>query len=141
MKPLNVALLIVLDLATLLTVLLVLSYHGMSHLLIFLLGLLLLLAVLYDFQSGRLSALFSDFLGLNGSDELGRIKWLPVILALLLLVLSLPVLLEHGFVNDAQRWAMQDGRFIRVALPAATGGVAVIIIAVWTILSGSKNNK
>jgi hypothetical protein len=36
---------------------------------------------------------------------------------------------------------MKDGRFIRVALPAATGGVAVIIIAVWTILSGSKNNK
>ncbi|MBM4235104.1 MAG: hypothetical protein FJ152_01350 [Firmicutes bacterium] len=117
----------------------VLSYFGMSHLLILLLGFIILVAAIYDLQSGQLSALFSDFLGLESSTDLGRFRLLPVILAALLLFLSLPVVFEHGLVNEAQRWAMQQGgQLIRVALPASVGALAVISIAVGTILSGLK---
>ncbi len=117
----------------------VLSYFGMSHLLILMLGVIILIAALYDLQRGCLSANFSDFLGLESPNDLGRFRWLPVILAALLLFLSLPVVFEHGMVNEAQRWAMQQGgQLIRVVLPAAAGGLAVIIIAVGTILAGIK---
>ena len=139
MKPRTVAIFIAVDLASWLILLLVLSYFGMSHLLILMLGVIILIAALYDLQSGCLSAFFSDFLGLEGPNELGRFRWLPVILAALLLFLSLPVVFEHGLVNEAQRWAMQQGgQFIRVALPASFGALAVIAIAVGTILSGLK---
>ena len=139
MKPKTIALFIAVDLATWLIVLLVLSYYGMSHLLILLLGFIILIAAIYDLQSGQLSTFFSDFLGLESSTDLGRFRLLPVILAALLLFLSLPVVFEHGLVNEAQRWAMQQGgQFIRVALPASFGALAVIAIAVGTILSGLK---
>jgi hypothetical protein len=141
MKPRTVALFITIDLVTLLIVLLVLSYYGMSHLFLLLLGIVILILAIYDLQSGLLSALFSDFLGIENPSELGRFRWLPVILAALLLLLSLPVVFKHGFTNEAQRWAMQHGQFIRVALPAIVGGLAIIAIAVGTILSGSKNKK
>jgi hypothetical protein len=139
LKPKTVAIFIALDLATWLIVLLVLSYYGMSHLLILILGLVILFAALYDLKSGRLSAFFSEFLSLEGPNELGRFRWLPVILAALLLFLSLPVVFEHGLVNEAQRWGMQQGgQFLRVVLPAAVGGLAVIAVAVGTILAGIK---
>ncbi len=141
MKPQKVALFITVDLATLLIVLLVLSYYGMSHLLLLLLGLIVLIMALYDLQSGLLSAFFSDFLGLENPSELGRLRWLPVILAAILLMLSLPALFNHGLVNEDQRWAMQHGQFIRVALPAMLGGMAIIAIAVGTIISGSNKKK
>ncbi len=119
--------------------LLVLSYYGMSHLLILLFGLIALIAAIYDLLSGRLSVFFSNFLGLESSTDLGRFRWLPIIMAALLLALSLPVAFEHGLVNEDQRWAMQQGgQFIRVALPAAVGGLAVIAVAVGTILAGRK---
>jgi hypothetical protein len=139
LKPKTVAIFIALDLATWLIVLLVLSYYGMSHLLILILGLVILFAALYDLKSGQLSAFFSDFLSLEGPNELGPFRWLPVILAALLLFLSLPVVFEHGLVNEAQRWGMQQGgQFLRVVLPAAVGGLAVIAVAVGTILAGVK---
>ncbi len=141
MNPRTVALFIAIDLASLLTVLLVLSYYGMSHLLLLLLGLVILIAAVYDLQSGLLSAYFSDFLGLESPSELGRFRWLPVILAAILLMLSLPAVFNYGLVNEGQRWAMQQGQFIRVALPAAVGGLAVIAIAVGTILSGTAKKK
>ncbi len=141
MTPRNVALFITLDLAFLLALLLFLSYYGLSHLLILFMGLLFLVLTLYDLRSGALSELFSNFLNLSGPDELGPIRWLPVILSALLLFLSLPVLLEHGLVNSAQCWAMQHGQFARVALPALAGGVAVIAIAIWTLFKGSKNKE
>jgi hypothetical protein len=141
MTPRNVALFITLDLAFLLALLLFLSYYGLSHLLIMLMGLLFLVLTLYDLRSGALSELFSDFLNLSGPDELGSIRWLPVILSAVLLFLSLPVLLEHGLVNTAQRWAMQHGQFARVAMPAIAGGIAVIAIAIWTLFKGSKNKN
>lgn len=141
MKPQKVALFITVDLATLLIVLLALSYYGMSHLLLLLLGLIVMIMALYDLQSGLLSAFFSDFLGLENPSELGRFRWLPVILAAILLMLSLPALFNHGLVNEGQRWAMQHGQFIRVALPASLGGLAIIAIAVGTIISGSNKKK
>lgn len=130
------ALLVALDLALLLIVLLVLSFYGMSHLMIFLLGIIILALALIDLRSAFFSTMFSKLLGLDGPGELRSIKWLPVIMAALLLGLSLPVVIEHGVVNETQRWAMQHGQLIRVALPAAVGGVAVMLIAVWTIVRG-----
>jgi hypothetical protein len=141
MTPRNVAIFITLDLAFLLALLLFLSYYGLSHLLILAMGLLFLVLTLYDLKSGALSELFSDFLGLSGTNELGPIRWLPVILSGLLLFLSLPVLLEHGLVNAAQRWAMQHGQFARVALPAIAGGLVVMAIAIWTLFKGSKSKE
>ena len=139
MKPRTVALFIAVDLATWLILLLVLSYYGISHLLILLLGFIILIAAIYDLQSARLSAFFSDFLGLASPADLGRFRLLPVILAALLLFLSLPVVFEHGLVNEAQRWAMQrGGQFLRIALPASVGALAVIAIAVGTILTSNK---
>jgi hypothetical protein len=136
----KVALFIALDLAVLLIILLLLVYYGMSHLLLLAMGLLFLVLIIYDLRSGNFSKFFSGFLGLSNSGELGRLKWLPVILSLVLLMLSLPVFLEHGLVNEAQRWAMQQGQFIRVALPAIAGSIAVIAIAVWTIFSDSSKS-
>lgn len=140
MAPKKVAFYIALDLATLIIVLLVLVYFGMSHLLLLLMGLGFLLLTFYDLRSGNLSALFSDLLGFSDPVELSRLRWLPIILSTLLLILSLPEFVENGFVNDAQRWAMQNGQFARVATPAIAGGVTVIAIAVWTVFVGSKKN-
>ncbi len=141
MTPRNVALFITIDLALLLALLLFLSYYGLSHLLILAMGLFFLVLTLYDLKSGALSELFSEFLNLSGTEELGTIRWLPVILSALLLFLSLPVLLEHGLVNTDQRWAMQHGQFARVAMPAIAGGIVVIAIAIWTLFKGSKNKE
>ena len=93
---------------------------------------------LYDLQTGALSTFFSDFLGFENATDLGRLKYVPLVLSALLLFLSLPVLLEHGLVNDGQRWAMQHGNFMRIAIPAIVGGVVVIAAAVWTVYRGSK---
>ncbi len=140
MAPRKVAFFIALDLAALIVVLLMLVYFGMSHLLLLLMGLGFLLLTFYDLRSGNLSALFSDLLGFSDPVELGSLKWLPVILSTLLLILSLPVFIEYGFVNETQRWAMQSGQFTRVAIPAIAGGAVVIVIAVWTVFAGSKKN-
>jgi len=133
----KVAFFIAVDLAVLLIILLYLAYYGMSHLLLLGMGLLFMVLTAYDLHSGIPSKLFSEFLGLGEAENIGRFRWLPVILSALLLMLSLPVFLEHGFVNDLQRWAMQHGQFTRIALPAVAGGVIVIAIAVWTIFAGS----
>ena len=136
----KVALFIALDLAALLLVLLVLAYYGMSHILLLLMGFVFLALTVYDLGSGNLSGIFSDFLGLSDSEEVGKLKWLPVILSALLLMLSLPVFLEQGLVNQTQRWAMQHGQFIRVALPAVAGGMVIIAVAIWTIFTGSRKS-
>ncbi len=134
----RVALFIAVDLIVLLALLLLLSYFGLSHLAMMAMGFLFLLMTLYDLQSGVLSQFFSEFLGLAGPDELSRLKWVPVMLSTLLLVLSLPVFLEHGLVNTTQRWVLQQGQFLRLALIAAGGAAAVIFIAVLTIVKGGK---
>jgi len=134
----NMAIFISADLAMLLIVLLLLSYYGMSHLFLLAMGLILLMISLYDLRTGIFSELFSDFFGLSDPDEQSRVKWIPVILSTILLFLSVPVFIEHGFINSAQRWAMQDGHFIRLAIPALTGGIVVIAVAVWTIFIGSN---
>lgn len=136
----KVALFIALDLAALLLVLLVLAYYGMSHILLLLMGFVFLALTVYDLGSGNLSGIFSDFLGLSDSEEVGKLKWLPVILSALLLMLSLPVFLEQGLVNQTQRWAMQHGQFIRVALPAVAGGMVIIAVAIWTIFTGNRKS-
>lgn len=140
MKSRKFALFIALDLALLLFILLLLAYYGMSHLFIMAMGLLFLLLTFYDLRSGNLSALFSEFMGLSNPEELGKFRVLPLILAALLLILSVPVFLDNGLVHDAQRYAMQQGQFLRVAVPAILGGLAVIAVAVWTIISGSDND-
>ncbi len=142
MKTRNIAIFVALDLATLLAVLLVLSYYGMSHLMILLLGAVLLILALYDLSSGLLSAFFSDFFRLETPADLGRFKIMPVMLAAFLLVISAPVVFEHGLVNEGQRWAMQhEGQFLRIALPAAIGGLVVIAIALGTIYAGRKRKE
>lgn len=139
MKSKKMAIFIAADLAILLALLLISSYYGMSHLVLIIMGLLFLALTLYDLKSGELSLFFSEFLGMSGAEELTRLKWLPVILSGILLIISLPVFLEHGFINETQRWAMQGGQFARLALPAIAGGIAVIAIAVWTVYAGVKN--
>jgi hypothetical protein len=138
MSPRRIALFVAVDLAVLLALLLVLTYYGMSHLALFMMGLIFLAITIIDLRSGLFSEMFSAFFGFSEPDEIGRIKWLPVIMSLVLISLSLPVLLEHGFINSGQRWAMQDGRFLRIALPAAIGGLVVMAIAVLTITSGLR---
>ncbi len=140
MKSRKFALFIALDLALLLFILLLLAYYGMSHMFIMAMGLLFLLLTFYDLRSGNLSALFSEFMGLSNPEELGKFRVLPLILAALLLILSVPVFLDNGLVHDAQRYAMQQGQFLRVAVPAILGGLAVIAVAVWTIISGSDKD-
>ena len=138
MTPRNLTIFIAIDLAVLLFILLLLSYFGMSHLMLFLMGLIFLGLILYDLRTGVLSLFFSDFLGFENVTELGRLKYVPLILSALMLYLSIPVLLEHGLVNDGQRWAMQQGSFLRIAIPAIAGGVVVIAAAAWTVYRGSK---
>lgn len=118
--------------------LLVLTYYGMSHLALLVMGFLFLALTGYDLRTGSLSALFSDFFGFAEPDEVGKLRWIPVILSAVLLFLSLPVFVEHGFINTTQRWAMQQGQFSRLVIPAIIGGAAVIIVAVWTVLAGLK---
>ncbi len=137
----NLAIFIAVDLAVLLLILLVLSYYGMSHLMLLIMGLAFLILTLYDLNTGSLSAFFSEFMGLSASSELDKLKWIPVLLSSILLILSVPVFLEHGLINSDQRWAMQHGYFLRLAIPAAAGGIAVIVIAVWTVYKGGKNKK
>ncbi|MBW6464784.1 MAG: hypothetical protein K0B84_11475 [Firmicutes bacterium] len=141
MTPRNVAIFITFDLVFLLALLLFLSYYGMSHLVIMLMGIVFLVLTLYDLRTGILTNLFSEFLNLPGPEELGSLRWLPVILSTILLYLSVPVLLEHGLINSAQRWAMQHGHFSRIALPAIAGGAIVIAIAIWTLIRGSKSKN
>ncbi len=138
MTPRNLTIFIAIDLAVLLFVLLLLSYFGMSHLMLLLMGLIFMVLTFYDLQTGVLSTFFSDFLGFENATDLGRLKYVPLFLSALLLFLSMPVLLEHGLVNDGQRWAMQHGNFLRIAIPAIVGGVVVIAAAAWTVYRGSK---
>ncbi|MGM0652494.1 MAG: hypothetical protein ACQES4_06915 [Bacillota bacterium] len=138
MTPRNLTIFIAIDLAVLLFILLLLSYFGMSHLMLFMMGLVFLVLTLYDLQTGVLSAFFSDFLGFENVSDLGRLKAVPIVLSTLLLFLSLPVVLEHGLINENQRWAMQHGSFLRIAIPAIVGGVVVIAAAAWTVYRGSK---
>lgn len=138
MTPRNLTIFIAIDLAVLLFILLLLSYFGMSHLMLLAMGCIFMALTFYDLQTGVLSAFFSDFLGFDNVTDLGRLKFVPLILSALLLFLSIPVLLEHGLVNDGQRWAMQQGNFLRVAIPAIVGGAVVIAAAVWTVYRGSK---
>jgi hypothetical protein len=139
MSHLNkVAIFIVLDLTVLLMILLLLAFYGMSHLLLLIMGFVFLVLTVYDLRSGIPSKIFSEFFGFSDTSDIGRFRWLPVVLSALLLMLSLPVLLEQGLVNNAQRWAMQQGQFIRIAIPAVTGGIIVMVIAVWTIHTGSR---
>lgn len=141
MQSRKYAILIALDLALLLLILLLLAYYGMSHLLLMLLGLFFLVVTLYDLRSGNLSLFFSQFMGLPEPGDIGKLRFLPLILSALLLILSLPVFLEQGLVNEAQRYAMQQGQIFRVAIPAVLGGLAVIAVAVWTIYSGSRGDS
>jgi hypothetical protein len=140
MQSRKYAIFIALDLALLLLILLLLAYYGMSHLMLMLLGLLFLVITLYDLRSGNLSLFFSQFMGLPDPGDLGKIRFLPLILSALLLILSLPVFLEHGLVNEAQRFSMQQGQFFRVAIPAILGGLAVIAVAVWTLYRGNRDD-
>lgn len=137
----NLAIFIAADLIILLSVLLFLSYHGMSHLMLLVMGLAFLLLTLYDLNTGKLSAFFSEFLGLADSAEVDKFKWIPVLLSSVLLILSVPVFMEHGLINSDQRWAMQHGYFLRLAIPAVIGGAAVIVVAVWTVVAGSKEKN
>lgn len=139
--PRKAALIITLDLVLLLVLLLILSFYGMSHLMIFFLGLVFLVITIYDLRTSCFSSLFSSFLNLADSEETGRFKWLPVSLSVLLLIFSVPVLLEHGLVNSSQRWAMQGGQLFRVAIPAASGTAIVIMIALWTLFKGAKRKE
>jgi len=141
MTPRKVAIFITVDLVFLLGLLLYFSYYGLSHLIMLLLGLGFLFISIYDLRTKILSQLFSDFLNLSGPEELGNMRWLPVVLSALLLFLSLPVALEHGLVNTAQRWAMQEGQFARVAIPAIAGGIIVITLALWTLFKGVKEKE
>lgn len=138
MTPRNLTIFIAIDLVVLLFILLLLSYFGMSHLMLLVMGCIFMVLTFYDLQTGVLSAFFSDFLGFDNVTDLGRLKFVPLILSALLLFLSIPVLLEHGLVNDGQRWAMQQGNFLRIAIPAIVGGVVVIAAAAWTVYRGSK---
>lgn len=105
---------------------------------ILLMGLIFMVLTFYDLQTGVLTVFFSDFLGFENATDLGRLKYVPLFLSALLLFLSIPVLLEHGLVNEGQRWAMQKGNFLRIAIPAIVGGVVVIAAAAWTVYRGSK---
>jgi hypothetical protein len=138
MKPQQTALFIVLDLAVLLALLLILAYYGMSHLAITIIGLMLLVITLVDMRTGIFSEKFSAFIGFTRVEEKTKLRWLPVILASLLLIFSLPVLLQHGWVNHDQRWAMQHGQFLRLAVPALLGGLVIMGVAVLTIFRGMK---
>ncbi|MDY6826015.1 MAG: hypothetical protein SVV67_02395 [Bacillota bacterium] len=138
MKPRQTALFIILDLTVLLVLLLVLAYYGMSHLAITFLGFLLLVICLIDMHNGIFSEMFSAFIGFTESEEKSKLRWLPVALASLLLIFSLPILFEHGWINHDQRWAMQHGQFLRLAVPAILGGLAVMGVAVMTIFRGMK---
>ena len=138
MNPRKMLVFIIVDLFGLLILLLFLAYLGMSHLMILGMGLLFLWITLYDLRKGVLSALFSEFMGFQTPGDLSRFKWVPVILSTVLLIISLPVLFEHGLINEDQRWAMQRGQFLRIALPALAGGAAVIAIAAFTIIKGDK---
>jgi hypothetical protein len=140
MQSRKYAIFIALDLALLLLILLLLAYYGMSHLMLMLLGLLFLVVTFYDLRSGNLSLFFSQFMGLPDPKDIGKIRFLPLILSALLLILSLPVFLEHGLVNEAQRFAMQQGQFFRVAIPAIFGGLVVIAVAVWTLYRGNRDD-
>ncbi len=137
----NLSIFIAVDLAVLLLILLVLSYYGMSHLMLLIMGLVFLILTLYDLNTGKLSAIFSEFMGLSDSAEIEKLKWIPVFLSSLLLILSVPVFIEHGLINSEQRWAMQHGYFLRLAIPAVIGGAAVIVVAVWTVVAGSKEKN
>jgi len=138
MTPRNLTIFIAIDLAVLLFILLLLSYFGMSHLMILLMGLIFMVLTFYDLQTGVLTAFFSNFLGFENATDLGRLKYVPLFLSALLLFLSIPVLLEHGLVNEGQRWAMQQGNFLRIAIPAIVGGAVVIAAAAWTVYRGRK---
>ncbi len=138
MTPRNLAIFIAADLAVLLSLLLLLSYFGMSHIMLLVMGLVFLFLTLYDLNTGHLSAFFSEFFSLDESVERDKLRWIPVLLSSLLLIISVPAVMEHGLINGDQRWAMQHGYFLRVAIPTALGGIAVIAVAIWTVIKGSK---
>ncbi len=125
---------IILDLAVLFFLLLLLAYHGWSHIFMLVIGVVFLALCLYDLRSGNLSAVLAAFFNLPDRAGESRANWLPAALSLVLIVYGLSLLFEHGLVNTAQRWAMQRGLFAPFALWSAAGTAlvtAAAVLAAW----------
>lgn len=131
MKSRQFILFMILDLVILMNLLLLSTYYGMSHIFLLALGVIFLLLSVYDRRTGRLSVALMILFDLPSPPEKEWINWLPVFFSLALVLYCLPLLLEHGFVDWPQRWAMQGGLFRRFSLWAAAGTALAIIAAVW----------
>jgi hypothetical protein len=127
--------LIIFDLVSMLLLLLFLTYFGMSHVFLLLLGTVFLFLCLYDSRTGRLSAVFTLMLSLPAPKDKGRLNWIPALLSLVLMIYSLPFLFKHGLVNTSQRAAMQGGLFSQFALSAGAAAAVIILVAVYSAVA------
>ncbi len=131
---------VVFDLLILLALLLLLVYHGMSHLLLLVMGLLFLLMSLYDSRTGQLSAVLALMFNIHGNPGRGgRLNWLPMVLSLILIGYGFYMLMMHGAVNVGQRWTMQEGgMFPQFAVWTALAAAVVILAAVLTSVRSNR---
>jgi len=128
------AILIIVDLASVLLLLLFFSYFGMSHIFLLLAGALYLCLSVYDCRTGRLSEIFVLMLSLPGSQGKGRLNWLPMLLSVVSISYCWPLLVEHGLVNEAQRLSIQRGLFPQFALWSVAASGAIIAVAVYATI-------
>lgn len=127
--------LIIFDLVSMLLLLLFMTYYGMSHLFLLLIGTVFFFLCIYDGRTGRLSAVFKLMFSLPEFPEKGRLNWIPVLLSLILVSYSLPLLMEHGLVNVSQRALMQGGLFPQFVLWAGAAAAIIILVAVYSAVS------
>ncbi|MBS3943013.1 MAG: hypothetical protein KGZ32_02045 [Dethiobacter sp.] len=128
------AFLIFVDLGSVLLLLLILSYYGMSHIYLLLSGVLYLCLSVYDCRTGRLSEIYALMLSLPGHEGIGRLSWLPKLLSVVSISYSLPLLVEHGLFIEAQRLSMQRGLFPQFVLWSVAAAGAIMAVAVCTVI-------
>ncbi|GEM_PF-1627100 len=131
MKSSHFILLLILDVVFLIVVFLLFTYYGMTHLLLFIIGLLILVTGLYDFKTGIFSELLRQLFNLPGKQKKGGIyNVIPLLMSLVVIIYSIPQLLEHGLINRDQESLMSGNYFFQFAIWLVVLSLFLLIAAI-----------
>jgi len=131
MKSSHFILLLILDVVFLIVVFLLFTYYGMTHLLLFIIGLLILVTGLYDFKTGIFSELLRQLFNSPGKQKKGGIyNVIPLLMSLVVIIYSIPQLFEHGLINRGQESLMSGNYFFQFAIWLVVLSLFLLIAAI-----------
>lgn len=142
MKRTNFILFLLLDFSSLAAVFLIFTYYGMCHILLLFLGLLFFFLGIYDLRTGVLSLLIRQLFGLSRKEkQSGILNLIPVMLSVIVVLYSLPLLLQHGLINTSQESLMQGNIFIQFTIMLIGATLFVLIAAAGSYFWGGRKDN